>query len=105
MNDVPLIMNGYAPENYDQKFNGYVTVEYALEHSLNIPAVKSLRIAWAKINWSKNFPLVILNKYKKTEQTGIINDTWVDVVQHWKNLPVCFLHLQIMVFIFLLLTR
>jgi len=24
-------------------FNGYVTMEYALEHSLNIPAVKSLR--------------------------------------------------------------
>ena len=37
-------MQGYAPENYDQKFNGYVTVEYALEHSLNIPAVKSLRM-------------------------------------------------------------
>ena len=27
-----------------EKFNGYVTVEYALEHSLNIPAVKSLSI-------------------------------------------------------------
>src|SRR6185503_21034352 len=26
------------------KFNGYVTTEYALEHSLNIPAVKSLRV-------------------------------------------------------------
>jgi penicillin-binding protein 1C len=34
---------GYAPENYDKKFNGYVTMEYALEHSLNIPAVKSLK--------------------------------------------------------------
>jgi len=35
---------GYSPENYDKKFNGYVTVEYALEHSLNIPAVKSLSL-------------------------------------------------------------
>lgn len=42
--DVALNYEGYAPENYDQKFNGYVTVEYALEHSLNIPAVKSLRL-------------------------------------------------------------
>ncbi|MEI6946909.1 penicillin-binding protein 1C [Paraflavisolibacter sp. H34] len=42
LNDVPVNYNGYAPENYDQKFNGYVTVEYALEHSLNIPAVKGL---------------------------------------------------------------
>jgi len=43
MNDVAVNYNGYAPENYDQKYNGYVTTEYALEHSLNIPAVKSLR--------------------------------------------------------------
>jgi penicillin-binding protein 1C len=43
LNDVPVNYNGYAPENYDQKFLGSVTVEYALEHSLNIPSVKSLR--------------------------------------------------------------
>lgn len=43
LNDVPINFNGYAPENYDQKFKGAVTVEYALEHSLNIPSVKGLR--------------------------------------------------------------
>lgn len=43
LNDVPVNYNGYAPENYDQKFKGSVTMEYALEHSLNIPSVKSLR--------------------------------------------------------------
>ncbi len=42
--DVMVNYNGYAPENYDKKFNGYVTVESALEHSLNIPAVKSLQM-------------------------------------------------------------
>ncbi len=42
--DVQINYGGYAPENYDEKFNGYVSVEYALEHSLNIPAVKSLRL-------------------------------------------------------------
>ncbi len=42
--DVPVNYEGYAPENYDEKFNGYVSIEYALEHSLNIPAVKSLRL-------------------------------------------------------------
>lgn len=41
--DVAVNYNGYAPENYDKKFNGYVTMEYALEHSLNIPAVKGLQ--------------------------------------------------------------
>ena len=42
--DVSVNYGGYAPENYDEKFNGYVSIEYALEHSLNIPAVKSLRL-------------------------------------------------------------
>ncbi len=41
--DVPVNYEGYVPENYDRTFNGYVTMEYALEHSLNIPAVKSLK--------------------------------------------------------------
>ncbi len=44
MTDVPVNYEGYAPENYDKKFNGYVTVEYALEHSLNIPSVKALKM-------------------------------------------------------------
>ncbi|MGK2861970.1 MAG: penicillin-binding protein 1C [Chitinophagaceae bacterium] len=43
LTDVAVNYDGYSPENYDKKYNGYVTVEYALEHSLNIPAVKSLR--------------------------------------------------------------
>jgi penicillin-binding protein 1C len=40
--DVPINFNGYQPENYDQTFHGYVTAEYALENSLNVPAVKAL---------------------------------------------------------------
>ena len=47
MNDVPVNYAGYAPENYDKNFNGPVSVEYALEHSLNIPAVKALK-HWEK---------------------------------------------------------
>lgn len=42
INDVPLNFRGYAPENYDRQFNGPVTAEYALENSLNIPAVRLL---------------------------------------------------------------
>lgn len=41
--DVNVNYDGYTPENYDKKFNGFVTMEFALEHSLNIPAVKSLK--------------------------------------------------------------
>lgn len=44
MTDVAVNYDGYAPENYDEKFNGYITVEKALELSLNIPAVKGLKM-------------------------------------------------------------
>lgn len=44
INDVAVNYQGYAPENFDKKFNGYVSMEYALEHSLNIPAVRSLQL-------------------------------------------------------------
>ncbi|HSC55203.1 MAG TPA: penicillin-binding protein 1C [Phnomibacter sp.] len=42
VNDVASNFGGYVPENYDQRFNGAVSMEYALSHSLNIPAVKML---------------------------------------------------------------
>ncbi len=42
ISDVAINYNGYVPENYDQRFNGNVSMEYALAHSLNIPAVKML---------------------------------------------------------------
>lgn len=43
LNDVPTNFNGYEPENFDQHFNGQVTMEFALANSLNIPAVKVLK--------------------------------------------------------------
>lgn len=42
--DVPVNYAGYVPENYDLRFNGQVTMEYALMHSLNIPAVNTLQL-------------------------------------------------------------
>ena len=41
--DTPTDINGYEPENYDQKFNGEVTAKFALVNSLNIPAVRLLQ--------------------------------------------------------------
>lgn len=43
LNDVPINVAGYEPENYDRRFNGSVTAEFALANSLNIPAVKLLK--------------------------------------------------------------
>jgi len=40
--DIPADFHGYQPENYDLKFYGNVSTEFALINSLNIPAVKLL---------------------------------------------------------------
>ena len=41
--DIPTDFHGYEPENYDLKFYGNVTTEFALRNSLNIPAVRLLQ--------------------------------------------------------------
>jgi penicillin-binding protein 1C len=65
--DVAVNYEGYAPENYDKAFNGYVTMEYALEHSLNIPAVKSLK-ALGKDKLIQKLALCDFNQVKKDQQ-------------------------------------
>jgi len=39
---------GYAPNNYDRRFRGPVTIRQALANSLNVPAVKALALAGIK---------------------------------------------------------
>ncbi|HMH21179.1 MAG TPA: penicillin-binding protein 1C [Puia sp.] len=65
--DVAVNYQGYAPENYDRKFSGYVTMEYALEHSLNIPAVKSLK-ALGKDKLVQNLALCDFQQVKKDQR-------------------------------------
>jgi penicillin-binding protein 1C len=40
--DRPARFGGYSPENFDDTYHGTVTVRHALQHSLNVPAVKIL---------------------------------------------------------------
>ncbi|GJQ63536.1 MAG: penicillin-binding protein 1C [Melioribacteraceae bacterium] len=42
ISDIPTDFGGYSPDNFDELFNGPVTIEYALKNSLNVPAVKLL---------------------------------------------------------------
>lgn len=41
--DIPISYSDYAPNNYDGRFTGLVTLEDALSHSLNIPFVRLLQ--------------------------------------------------------------
>lgn len=52
----------YAPQNYDEKFRGPMTLETALAQSINIPAVKVLYLAGIQnaINLAESFGLTSL---------------------------------------------
>ncbi|MDC7994896.1 penicillin-binding protein 1C [Altibacter sp. HG106] len=41
--DVPTVINGYAPENFNRSFQGAVPASTALSQSLNVPAVRQLQ--------------------------------------------------------------
>lgn len=40
--DVPLRINGFAPQNYDKRFYGAIPAHTAIERSLNVPLVRML---------------------------------------------------------------
>ncbi|TAG24695.1 MAG: penicillin-binding protein 1C [Cytophagia bacterium] len=58
LSDVPTNFKGFEPENFDRKFNGKVTVEFALANSLNIPAVQVLQTLT---------PAVLVEKLKQAD--------------------------------------
>jgi penicillin-binding protein 1C len=41
--DVPTQYDGFAPRNFDERYNGAVPADEALARSLNVPAVRNLR--------------------------------------------------------------
>ena len=42
--DVPTTFGDYTPQNFNGKFNGPVSMRFALQNSLNVPAVKTLAL-------------------------------------------------------------
>ena len=38
--DKPVTYNGWSPQNYERTFSGSMTLRYALQHSVNVPAVE-----------------------------------------------------------------
>jgi penicillin-binding protein 1C len=65
--DVPVSYGGYEPQNYDLKYNGSVTVEFALINSLNIPAVKLLQEIKTE-NFVRTLKKMGFNQIKKDEK-------------------------------------
>ena len=41
--DIPTLINGYNPQNFDNQYRGAVPASLALARSLNVPAVRTLR--------------------------------------------------------------
>jgi penicillin-binding protein 1C len=62
--DIPILINGFAPKNFSNQFDGAVPADNALIRSLNIPAVVALReFRYEKLyQLLKNIGLTSLNK-------------------------------------------
>ena len=41
--DIPTLINGYNPQNFDKQYRGAVSASLALARSLNVPAVRTMR--------------------------------------------------------------
>ena len=41
--DIPTLINGYNPQNFDKQYRGAVPASQALARSLNVPAVRTMR--------------------------------------------------------------
>lgn len=71
LEDVPLNIAGYAPENYDMQFRGNITAEDALKNSLNIPAVELLNQLGLKNFLNKLTVAGFDDAWKNREKEGL----------------------------------
>ncbi|MFN3327873.1 MAG: penicillin-binding transpeptidase domain-containing protein, partial [Fervidobacterium pennivorans] len=82
--DKPIKIGRWEPENFDKKFRGQVTIEYALAHSLNIPSIDLfLKLGQGNVtNFLKN-TLMISGFYPNdaTLALGTLETSVADVAQ------------------------
>lgn len=71
LSDVPINYNGYSPQNYNKEYNGYVSIAYALEQSLNVPAVKILDELGVKPFISSLIDCDFLSVERKKDDLGL----------------------------------
>ena len=78
LKDAPINWDGYSPKNFSGNYNGPVSTHYALQNSLNIPAVKSLLLGtqeksnngWQQDPFSRN-ELVLNGFFNLAEKSGV----------------------------------
>ena len=78
LKDAPINWEGYAPKNFSGNFNGPVSTHYALQNSLNIPAVKALLLGtqeksnngWQADPFSRN-EMVLNGLFNLAEKSGL----------------------------------
>ncbi len=80
LNDVPTNFGGYEPENFDQRFNGPVTVEFALANSLNVPAVKILQEVGTPVLVDQLKKAGFQTVRKQAKEFGVVDDIWAGAV-------------------------
>ena len=71
LDDVPCDYQGYRPKNFDNKFNGSVTVEEALSRSLNVPAVGLMSKLGAQTFNNELANIGFSDFVKRKEQLGL----------------------------------
>jgi len=84
LEDNPIKIGKWSPENFDKIFRGEVTIEYALAHSLNIPSINLfMKLGQGKVvNFLKN-TLMISGFYPNdaTLALGTLETSLIDVAQ------------------------
>ncbi len=69
--DLPVNLNGFQPENFDQRYRGRVKADVALARSLNVPAVLQLR-AYGAVPFHRKLQLLGFNHmHRKTSHYGL----------------------------------
>lgn len=71
--DQPINIKGYQPENFDMQFNGELSIEEALQQSLNTPVIQLLDQIGPGyfFDWLKQFPISMQFQRNNNKRPGL----------------------------------
>ena len=73
MTDQPINLKGYRPENFDMQFNGELSIEEALQQSLNTPVIQVLNQIGPGyfFDWLKQYPIIMQFSRDNVKRPGL----------------------------------